>query len=113
MSRRAFSLCLAFLLLFAQYAAVAHAISHTHGGGSQQRALDCQDRCFAEQPTESDPAKLCAFDIAFCQVLGTAAGSSQALRIDPVLANAAYPHDLIVPPARLIAPLSRGPPQLF
>jgi hypothetical protein len=105
MTRRAFlQFVLAALLLFAQQAAVTHAIWHAHGPTPEQHE---------DNGKGSFHAGSCDWHSAFCQVLGAVpSGSpSHAERHGPAeqAAAPALPRVAALSPA----PLSRGPPALL
>jgi hypothetical protein len=113
MKRRFFNLACILLLLVAQQTAIAHAIWHAHEYGRQGPGSACEVACPDGSPAGHDPAQLCAFDIAFGQVLGGASGSPSALAVADCPGDA--PTLLLdsAPRARFLAPLSRGPPTLL
>ena len=113
MNRRVLTLCCIFLLLFAQHAALAHALWHAHPASPQQPAADCNDSCSSERPAQPDRGKLCGFDLVFSQVLGAAAGATVPMPLDASCATVTPAHRELVFTARFIAPLSRGPPTLL
>ena len=97
---------LAALLLMAQYAALTHGYKHWQ-----------QDPATIEQKhdggKQSSKVRMCDFHCAFTEVLGAAVGTAGVLGIIPQSAerNAdplAHSHT-----ARLLTPLSRGPPVLL
>lgn len=110
--RRLMQFCCIFLLLFAQQAALTHAVSHarvhTPAGALEQSRADA-----AHGSEAPGAAVLCAFDAAFGQILGAAPcdgrDASLALTSDATPAHAQHAsafHDFL-------APLSRGPPDFL
>jgi hypothetical protein len=104
-------LCCVFLLLFAQQAALMHAVSHVSYGAAGHVSSTATTP--AGHGHDSGAAGLCAFDAAFNQVLGGAAGGcaggdfSAGLHELRTFAVAS----VVVSP--FLAPLSRGPPVLL
>ena len=113
MKRRLFNLACILLLLFAQQAAIAHAIWHAHAHEPPESTSACETACPDGSPSQHDPAPLCAFDIAFSQVLGGASGGTSALVVTDCPADTVTLHLNLPPRARFLAPLSRGPPALL
>lgn len=112
MKRRFLTACCIFLLLFAQYGAVTHAIWHAHDALSHQETTACGDSCGDPEPAP-ELASVCAFDGAFCQVLaGAGAARGPLLDEGPATGSSARLHNAAVT-ARFLAPLSRGPPFLL
>ena len=113
MPRRFFHCLCVLLLLIAQQGALSHASWHA-GGGAQGPAGDSGHTYEADSQPEAPRGQqyLCAFDMAFGQVLGGThnAGMPTAL----VLPVSASIHDLAAPRPRAAAlsPKSRGPPVL-
>ena len=102
-------LCCIFLLLFAQQSALTHAAWHAFGaaGAPEQRAaVSSQD---GSPPVE---AVLCAFDAAYGQVLGAAAGSAPMTAPPALAAGAPLQSHAPFTVPQFLAPLSRGPPSL-
>jgi len=91
-ARARLSALLVALLLFAQHAAVTHAVWHARGELAGH-GPDAAASHAAHGPEEdSTQAQLCAFDAALVQVLGAAAGSgAQAPLADPGAERAAAP----------------------
>jgi hypothetical protein len=104
-------LCCVFLLLFAQQAALMHAVSHASYGAAGHVSHTATTP--AGHGHDSGAAGLCAFDAAFNQVLGGAAGMcgggdfSAGLHELQAGTAAAAAHSFF------LAPLSRGPPVLL
>lgn len=78
MPRRFFQYLFIFLLLAAQQSALVHATWHAAGDAQQQTLHDTHEQ--DAQPHQDDnhdtrQSSLCAFDLAFGQVLGGAHGS--------------------------------------
>jgi len=102
-------LCCIFLLLFAQQAALMHAVSHARvhtaaGALEESRA----DPAYGSQAP--DAAALCAFDAAYGQVLGAAPCTGHDWSSGSP-ADAAPAHVRYASPFQdFLAPLSRGPP---
>jgi hypothetical protein len=112
--RRAFSTAACvLLLLFAQFGALTHATWHAHAGEhTTDPAHGNGDRARHEQ-LPSGQAELCAFDLAFGQVLGGLhAGGALPLAI---MAGVETLLDLPVSRLRAeaLAAKSRGPPVLL
>ena len=109
MPRHLMHLCCVFLLLFAQQAALTHAVSHTHGRAPARELA--QQRVDVKHGSQSSGvATLCAFDAAFGQVLGAAPCGTYAAASAPA-ANAAPAHAAYAAAHQdFLAPLSRGPP---
>jgi len=95
------------LLLVAQQGALTHAIWHAH-----QNRSNHSHSVVDKHHAPAGQASLCAFDLAFGQVLGTAHGGSATLVV--IAVDAERIHDL--PASRLhaetLSPKSRGPPVL-
>jgi hypothetical protein len=104
--RTLLNLAIAALLLFAQYGAVTHALSHLHSG----QPVQSQQHDGGKQ---SSPSVACAFHVSFAQVLG-AVGSCG---LSPLAAAAVEaperPRLLSAFAPRLLAPSPRGPPALL
>ena len=66
-----------------------------------------------EPAPEQNPAQLCEFDIAFSQVLGCLSAPAHALALDESRTHAFAFHLELFHTARLLVPLSRGPPTLL
>lgn len=102
-----FALACVLLLLVAQQGALTHAIWHAH-----QTKTTHSPSAIDKHQTPAGQASLCAFDLAFGQVLGSAHGSGATLTV--IAADIERIHD--VPAARLhaeaLSPKSRGPPVL-
>ncbi len=120
---RLFTAVCALLLLFAQFGALAHASWHaTHGhvdaAATTQVAEPASEHTDAHAHEHNDghapgQASLCAFDLAFGQVLG---GVHAGAPLTFALAPGAVSH-LDIPAARLhaeaLSPKSRGPPRFL
>jgi len=111
MTRRAYLqyFCV-FLLLVAQQGALTHAVWHAHDG-HHSHAHE-QDGAH-EDESPSIQSTLCAFDMAFGQVLGGTHGGTMALAYAPIVLERF--HDLTTPRLRAeaVSPKSRGPPALL
>ena len=100
--------CFVLLLLCAQQAAFTHAISHATRGapaGQSDRVVTAP-----AHHQHDTAAALCAFDAAFNQVLGWAAGTSGGGNFSAglqELCTAPVPSAVVT---AFLAPLSRGPP---
>jgi hypothetical protein len=106
MTRRAFlQFVLAALLLFAQQAAVTHAIWHAHGPTPEQQ----QD----SNSKGSFQAGSCEWHGAFCQVLGGVPSGSGSHAEQHGSAEQAAAPALPSVATLSLAPLSRGPPALL
>lgn len=82
MSRRCFHYFCVVLLLMAQQGALVHAAWHAGGGGAHAHAAqheghapDLHDNNNGANESPTGQASLCAFDLAFGQVLGGVHGS--------------------------------------
>jgi hypothetical protein len=108
MSRRLFHYFCVILLLIAQQGAIAHATWHA---GSDARAHDSDSRDHAnQQEMPGAPASLCAFDLAFGQVLGGVHGSCAAPVVSELpAALAAYVFNPRLG-SEAVPAHSRGPP---
>lgn len=73
MSRQIFHYLCLILLLIAQQGAIAHATWHA-GGDARAHETETLDHA-SQQESPGGPASLCAFDLAFGQVLGGVHGS--------------------------------------
>jgi hypothetical protein len=107
--RRLMQLGCILLLLFAQQAALTHALWHSHAGGSAHVHQDTHaDRGHGDRVP--DAVNLCAFDAALGQVLG-AAPSGHHDRI-AAASGAETPVGRQHAPVLqdFLAPHSRGPP---
>jgi len=111
MSLRIFHyLCIA-LLLFAQQSAIVHATWHAAGDGHahEENAPDLDNDDYAP----GGQGSLCAFDIAFGQLLGGAHGSCAA-PMAAVFPEVVASHTFIPRHGSEAVPaLSRGPPLLL
>ena len=107
--RRLMQLCCIFVLLFAQQAALTHAVWHAHGQAAAG-ALGHTQADAARDSKVPDVAALCAFDAAYGQVLGAAPCGSHDTCAG-CTADARQPHDRHASAFQdFLAPLSRGPP---
>jgi hypothetical protein len=105
---RLFTAVCVFLLLFAQFGALTHASWHAaHGDAYVEHTSEPADEHAPGQ------ALLCAFDLAFGQVLG---GVHTGVTLTFALAPGAVSR-LDIPAARLhaeaLSPKSRGPPRFL
>jgi hypothetical protein len=115
MPRRLFPILCTALLLIAQYSAQSHAL--WHAGNEAQ----CAAGIAQAQPTggegrssgSGDQGKLCAFDLAFGQVLGGAHGACVPLLFIPAAAERIDLPAARAPHAAAVTPKSRGPPPLL
>ncbi len=102
-----FAFACVLLLLIAQQGALTHAIWHAH-----QTKTTHSYSALNKHQTPAGQANLCAFDLAFGQMLGTAHGGGTTLTV--IAADIERIRD--VPVARLhaeaLSPKSRGPPVL-
>jgi len=107
--RRLMQLCCIFLLLFAQQAALTHAVSHARVQ-APAGVLKAPSAAGAHGSRMPDAAALCAFDAAYGQVLGAApcSGHDWASGHAPDAAPARVRY--ASPFQDFLAPLSRGPP---
>lgn len=97
---------LAALLLVAQYAALTHGLRHWQ----PNQLAQSQQEDGGKQKT---PSSLCDFHVAFAEVLG-AVGSCAVPPLAVVQVGESVADPLYVPhTAKLLAPLSRGPPVLL
>jgi len=115
MARRAFLqyVCV-FLLLVAQQGALTHALWHAgHAHDEHSSAHGQEDSYKNDSEHPSNQASLCAFDIAFGQVLGGMHGGTMPLACAPIVPERF--HDLATPRLRAeaLSPRSRGPPVLL
>jgi hypothetical protein len=99
-----------FLLLFAQFGALTHAVWHAHAGIHTHHA---DDNGAHDDEHPSGQAALCAFDLAFGQVLGGVQScGALAFALAPAIESF-----LDLPASRLhaeaLSPKSRGPPILL
>jgi hypothetical protein len=114
MRRAVFAAVCIFALLIAQFGALTHAAWHAHAGQSPDLAHGHDYTNGAhEDEHPSSQADLCAFDLAFGQVLGGVhAGGALPLAMSPGAETL-----LDVPASRLraeaLAAKSRGPPVLL
>ena len=113
MKRPFIHLACIFLLLFAQHASLAHSIWHARDSGCHDETIEREAGCAAERAPEQNPAQLCEFDIAFSQVLGCLSAPAHALALDESRTHAFAFHLELFHTARLLVPLSRGPPTLL
>jgi hypothetical protein len=104
-----YALC-AFLL-FAQQAALTHAVSHAtaNAAGSQQGADAYED----ERTRAPELVSLCAFDVSFGQLLGSGPASAHAVFAAAVGAGTATEQSRTRSAADALTPRSRGPPVLL
>jgi hypothetical protein len=118
MSRR-FSLTLhklcVILLLAAQQGALTHAVWHAYTAHPAQAAAAYQvdGADLGDSNSPSKPANLCAFDLAFGQVLGATHSACIVVGFAPAVAERI--HSLTAPRlhAAALSPKSRGPPVLL
>ena len=115
MQRRIFHYLCVFLLLFAQQIAISHATWHAlpYSGGDQahqDQAHDHQYESDADSSTQSTQSNLCAFDLAFGQVLGGVhgAGAPQITFVLPTVINVFVFNPRLGSEA--VPAQSRGPP---
>src|SRR5262245_1058845 len=112
MKRRAFFHCVVvFLLLIAQQGAMLHAVWHAYAGQHERASVQAT----AHQNGSGSPsnqAGLCAFDVAFGQMLGFTHSGGVVLAYMPVAG--VRTHDITAPRlhAEVLSPKSRGPPVL-
>ncbi len=94
---------LAALLLLAQYTAISHSLRHWH---PNQLAQSQQD----DSGKQKAPSSLCDFHVSFAEILGAVGSCAMpAIAVAQIGERGADP--FYVPhTARLLAPLSRGPP---
>jgi len=114
MPRRFFhSLCV-LLLLVAQQGALVHATWHAGADAHvHERYAHGQDAEHGLPPGKSSQRNLCAFDLAFGQVLGGVQGSCTPLIIAVLPAgHTPYPFNPR-PGSEAVPALSRGPPVLL
>lgn len=102
----------ATLLLVAQQGALTHAIWHAIGD-HQTHAQAQEFAPLAGQQDTPYPATLCAFDLAFDQVLGGTYGSGVPLGLISIVAQGIDDLTTSQPPAATLSPRSRGPPVLL
>jgi hypothetical protein len=104
--RNLLNLAIAALLLFAQYGAVTHALSHVHAGKPAQSQQH-------DGGKQSSSSVACAFHASFAEVLG-AVGSCGFSPLAAAAVEAPVPLQLSSAFApRLLIPDSRGPPALL
>jgi hypothetical protein len=93
------------LLLLAQHVGLAHAVWHAfHKNPAQYEKPDGKPA--------STAATLCSFDAAIGQVLGGAPAAAYLFSAEPPSFDRIQAAVHVAPPARFLAPLSRGPPAL-
>lgn len=120
MNRRFIALALAFLLGFAQHAALAHAIGHhspvSHGGepdrhhGASAQVAHAHDRHAPPGAPEGVHAN-CALDALYVEVLGGAgAGAVSSLPYGALRESITSDDFLSALPAVVLAAAPRGPP---
>lgn len=100
---------LCVFLLSAQLGAVSHAVWHAAAGGTAH-ASDIHDGDASHAPNAPELEKLCAFDAAFGQVLGGAAGNCHALTISAGDDEKTLQRVHILVATDPPSPHSRGPP---
>lgn len=115
---RKLSVVFSFLLLFAQFGALTHAAWHAHADIQTYVHSAAHDHGDAghthnDELPVSHHAELCAFDIAFGQVLG-GVHACAALAL-PITGGEIAALDLPVSrlKAEALSPKSRGPPRLL
>jgi hypothetical protein len=103
--KRALLLAACAFLLLAQHIGLAHAVWH---------ALDKSPAPYQKQDSKpaSSPGKLCSFDAALGQVLGGLTATPYVFSAEPPPLERTQTVVRVAPPARFLAPLSRGPPAL-
>lgn len=100
------------LLLFAQQAALSHAVWHAHGQlPAQQQSL--ANPAFPNAPAAPDASSLCMFDAAFGQVLGGALVLPHYFLRQVTNGETPLHWQRAVTVPEFLAPLSRGPPSLL
>jgi hypothetical protein len=104
--RTLLNLAIAALLLFAQYGAVTHALSHVHAGQPAQSQQH-------DGGKQSSPSVACAFHASFAQVLGAVGSCGWSPLAAAGVEAPAQPRLLSAYAPRLLVPLSRGPPALL
>jgi hypothetical protein len=110
--KRALLGVLCAFMLFAQHAALSHAVWHA----SQQAPAhehDLLDSDPTHAPHAPELSRLCAFDAAFGQVLGGAPPSSHFLAPDTAVSETAVHAHRVFVAVDFLAPRSRGPPSLL
>lgn len=123
MSRRFFHTLCVLLLLLVQQGALFHATWHASGAtqahhlahGHDGNAVDSDvgPESPAGKGRESGQSSLCAFDLAFGQVLGGTHSGCMSPALVPAVVERI--HDLTAPRlhAEAVSPKSRGPPVLL
>jgi hypothetical protein len=108
---RALNQILCAFLLFAQQAALTHAVGHALAEQStQQRAADAYEREHAPAPKLAD---LCAYDAAFGQVLGGIAATPASVVPVVAVCRTVLHRSRACTAADVLTPRSRGPPVLL
>jgi hypothetical protein len=118
MSRRYFhtlyTLCV-LVLLVAQHGALTHAVWHVYKAHQAQAYADSDrgDAYLSGRESPSKPVDLCAFDLAFGQVLGGTHSACMPAAFAPAVVERI--HDLTATRLHVAAlsPKSRGPPVLL
>ena len=110
--RTAISVVCVFFLLCAQFGALTHALSHALGlaGANTDVVAVAQNAGLGTTPQENEPSTLCAFDLAFGQVLGGVHGDGAPLALVSVGSTSALDIPAASRNAEALAPKSRGPP---
>ncbi|HYC46078.1 MAG TPA: hypothetical protein VED01_11420 [Burkholderiales bacterium] len=97
-------------MLFAQQAALTHAVWHAAAGSALQQDDGAYERERAPAP---ELATLCAFDTAFGQALGAGPAASPLVLHDAAVSRAVRNCSRTSAAADALTPRSRGPPALL
>jgi hypothetical protein len=103
-------LCIA-LLLFAQQAALAHAVWHAH----QKIPHGQHEQASAQEPRGSlgrEVSAICALDVVLGEVLGAVPCGGHAVQLRSDSHSVTASGRSVDAAFRFLAPLSRGPPSL-
>ena len=107
---RALIYALCAFLLFAQQAALTHAVSHASPGETGQQGAQALDD---ERTRAPEVASLCAYDAAFGQVLGAGPAGAQSVFAEGAVSHAPAAWSRASTAADALTPRSRGPPVLL
>jgi len=107
---RALIQVLCALVLFAQQAALTHAVWHSAAG---QAAQQDDAHAYEHEPAPARLAGLCAYDAAFGLVLGGACATVAVALPNAPVTQAALPPPDAFSPVDALTPRSRGPPILL